>query len=138
MSFPNKATRAKGILELIHIHVFGNVTVPSLGGFRYYLSFINNFSRMTWIYFLKKKSKVFERLLEFKSLEENQTDRKIKVLRNDNGGVFYRIEFDQFCKQHGIARQNITPYMPQQNKVAERMNRTLMKKARSMISDVAL
>ena len=84
MSFPNKATRAKGILELIHIHVFGPMTVPSLGGSKYYLSFINNFSRMTWIYFLKKKSDVFERLLEFKSLAENQTDGKIKVLKNDN------------------------------------------------------
>ena len=61
----------------------------------------------------EEELKVYERFLEFKSLVENQTDRKIKVLRNDNGGELCGKEFDQFCKQHGIARQNTTPYMPQ-------------------------
>lgn len=79
-----------------------------------------------------------ERFLEFKSLVENQTDRKIKVLRTDNGGVFCGKEFNKFYKQHGISRQNTTPYSPQQNGVVERMNRTLMEKARSMLSDAGL
>ena len=68
--------------------------VPSLGGYRYYVSFIEDYSKMTWIYFLKKKTKVFKRFLEFKSLVENQTDRKIKVLRTDNGGELCGKEFD--------------------------------------------
>ena len=72
--------------------------VPSLGGSRYYVSFINDFSRMTWIYFLKKKLEVFKRFSEFKALVENQTDRKIKVLRTNNGGEFCGNEFDQFCR----------------------------------------
>ena len=50
------------------------------------MSFIDDFFRMTWIYFLKKKVEVFENFLEFKDLVENQTDRKIKVLRTNNGG----------------------------------------------------
>ena len=87
---------------------------------------------------MKNKSEVFKRFLEFKSLGENQTNRKIKVLRIDNGGKFCGKEFNQFCEQHGIARQNTTPYMPQQNCVIERMNRTLMEKARSMLSDAGL
>ena len=53
------------------------------------MSFINYFSGIAWIYFLKKKSDVFEKFLEFKALVENQSDRKIKVLRTDNGGEFY-------------------------------------------------
>ena len=68
---------------------------------------------------MKKKSKVFKRFLEFKSLVENQTNKKIKVLRTDNGGELCGKEFNQFCKQHSIARQNTTSRMPQQNGVAK-------------------
>ena len=84
MSFLSKSTRAKELLELVHSDVFGPVSVPSLGGSRYCVPFIDDFSRMTWIYFLKKKFKLFERFLEFKPLVENQTNMKIKVLRTNN------------------------------------------------------
>jgi hypothetical protein len=57
--FPSGLTRAKGILELVHSDVFGLVSVPSLGGSLYYVSFIDYFSRKTWIYLLRKKEKVF-------------------------------------------------------------------------------
>ena len=73
--------------------MFGPVLVPSLGGSRYYVFFIDDFFRMTWIYFLKK-SEVFKRFLEFKALVENQTDKKIEVLRTDNGGELCGREFD--------------------------------------------
>jgi hypothetical protein len=53
--FPSKATREKGILELIHSNMFGIVPTPSLGGSLYYVSFIDDFSRKTWLYFLRKK-----------------------------------------------------------------------------------
>jgi hypothetical protein len=68
--------------------VFGLVLVPPLGVSLYYVSFIDDFSRKTWIYFLRKKLEVFEKFKEFKSLVENQTNKKIKVLRTDNGGEF--------------------------------------------------
>ena len=64
-------TRENGILEMVHSDVFGLVTMPSLGGYMYYVSFIDYFSRKTWIYFLRKKSEVFERFKEFKYLVEN-------------------------------------------------------------------
>jgi hypothetical protein len=60
----------------------------------YYVSFIDDFLRNTWIYFLRKKSKVFDRFKEFKALVENQTEKRIKVLREDNGGEFYGNEFE--------------------------------------------
>ena len=69
---------------------------------------------------------------------ENQTKKKIKALRTDNGGEFCKKEFEEFYKKCGIARQKTTPYTPQQNGVAERMNRTLMEKARSMLSGTGL
>jgi hypothetical protein len=73
VQFPFGATRENGILELVHSDVFVLVTVPSLGGSMYYVSFIDDFSRNTWIYFLRNKSEVFERFKEFKALVENQT-----------------------------------------------------------------
>jgi transposase InsO family protein len=130
--------REKGILKLVHSDVCGPLSVPSLGGFIYYVSFIDDFSRKTWIYFLRKKVEVFEKFKEFKSLVENQTDKKIKVLRTDNGGEFCGKEFDWFYKKCGIACQNTTPYTPQQNRFVERMNRTLIDKERSMLSFVGL
>jgi len=96
--FPSGATRRTGVLELAHSDVFGSVTVRSLGGSMYYVSFIDHFSKKTWIYFLRKKSEVFEKFKGFKSLVENQTYKKIKVLRTDNGGEFCEKDFEQFCK----------------------------------------
>jgi hypothetical protein len=92
--FTSGATRANEIIELVHSDVFGPVTMPSLSGSLYYVSFIDCFSRKTCIHFSRKKSWVFERFKEFKSLVENQTEKRIKMLRIDNGGEFYRKEFD--------------------------------------------
>ena len=69
---------------------------------------------------------------------ENQTEKKIKVLRTDNGGEFCSRKFEEFCKKCGIAWQKTTPYTPQQNGVAERMNKMLMERARSMLSGARL
>jgi hypothetical protein len=66
--FPSSATREERILQLVHSDVFGPMSVPSLGKSVYYVSFIDEFSRKTWIYFLRKKSKVFDRFKEFKAL----------------------------------------------------------------------
>ena len=80
VSFPSGAKRANKILELVQIDVFGSMSVPSLGKYVYYVSFIDEFPRNTWIYFLRKKSEVFDRFKEFKALVENQAEKKIKVL----------------------------------------------------------
>jgi hypothetical protein len=74
--------------------VFGHVSVPSLGKYLYYVSFIDDFSRNTWIYFLRKKFEVFDKFKEFKALVENQTEKIIKVIRRDNGGEFCENEFE--------------------------------------------
>ena len=136
--FPSGATRENGMPELVHGDVFSLVLVSSLGGSMYYVSFIDDFSRKTWIYFLRKKSKVFERFKKCKSLVENQTEKRIKVLRNDNGGELCGMKFDQFCKNCGIEHKNTTPYTPQQNGVVERMKNALMAKVRIMLSGVEI
>jgi hypothetical protein len=84
--FLSGAIRAEGILKLVHNDVFGPMLVPSLGKYVYYVSFIDDFLRNTWIYFLGKKSKVSEKFKQFKDLVENQVEKRIKVLSTDNGG----------------------------------------------------
>jgi transposase InsO family protein len=130
--------REKGILQLVHNDVFGPVLVPSLGKSVYYVTFIYYFSRNTWIYFLGKKSKVFDRFKEFKALVENETEKIIKVSMTNNVGQFYGNEFEELCNKCGISWQNTTPYTPQHNGVAERMKRMLMEKERCILSDVGL
>jgi transposase InsO family protein len=113
LSFPSSDSRSTGVLDLIHTDVCGPMSRVSLGGCEYYVTFIDDHSRKTWIYFLKTKSEVFKRFQEFKALVENQTGRKIKVLRSDNGGEYTSTEFADFCTQQGIRRQLTVPYNPQ-------------------------
>ena len=87
---------------------------------------------------LKRKSDVFSVFKQFRALVENSTGRTIKILRTDNGGEFTSKEFDNYCKDAGIERHKATVYTPQQNGVAERMNMTLLERARSMLSNANL
>ena len=101
--------RAEGILQLVHSDVFRPVSVPSLGKYVYYVSFLDEFSRNTWICFLRNKYEVFDMFKEFKALFENQTKKRIKVLMIDNGREFCGNEFEKFCKKCSIERQKNTP-----------------------------
>jgi hypothetical protein len=87
-SFPNSDTRLAGILDLVHTDVCGSMTRKSLSGCECYLTFIDDYSRKTWIYFSKAKSEVFKRFQEFKPLVENQSGKRIKVLWSDNRGEY--------------------------------------------------
>jgi hypothetical protein len=84
---------------------------------------------------LKTKDEVFSKFKEFKALIENLSERKIKILRSDNGGEYTSKEFVNFCKDVGIKRELTTPYNPQQNGVAERKNRTILEAVKTMIHD---
>jgi transposase InsO family protein len=136
--FSSISTITKNILEFVHNDVFGLIPITSLGKYVYYGSFINDFSRNTWIYFLRKKSKVLGKFQEFKALMENYTETKIKVLMTYNGGEFHMNELEEFFKKCSITMHKTTPYTPQQNGVVERVNKILMEKSRSMLSGVEL
>jgi transposase InsO family protein len=86
--------------------------VASLNGYLYYVLFIDDHCRKTWIYFLKNKDGVLAKFQEFKSQVENLTGRKIKVLRSDNGGEYTSKEFINFCIEAGIKRELTVPYNP--------------------------
>ncbi|KAI3721795.1 hypothetical protein L2E82_32813 [Cichorium intybus] len=133
-SFPvEKAKRADDILEIVHADLWGPMRTESLAGSKYFLLFTDDFSRMSWVYFLKYKSESFEYFRKFKALVEKQSGKALKVLRTDRGGEFTSKEFDAFCDEQGIKRQLTAPYTPEQNGVAERKNRTVGEMARSML-----
>ncbi|WVZ16676.1 hypothetical protein V8G54_009658 [Vigna mungo] len=119
-------------LELVHSYVWGPTTVSSIGGKRYFVTFIDDHSRKVWTYFLKNKSEVFEAFKIWKAMVENETGLKIKKLRSDNGGEYEDIRFKKFCYEHGIRMERTVPGTPQHNGVAERMNITLTERARSL------
>jgi len=102
------------------------------------LTIIDDYTMKVWPYFLKHKSEAFLAFKEWKVMVEKQTKKKVKKLRTDNGIEFCSEEFNSYCKSEGIVRHYTVPYTPQQNGVAERMNRTIISKARCMLSNAGL
>ena len=90
------------------------------------ITFIDDYSRKTWCYFLHKKSKAFAAFKSYKALVEKEVGSPIKVLRTDRGGEYNLHEFAIFCENHGIKRQLTAAHTPQQNGVCEGKNRTIM------------
>lgn len=131
--FKNTGTRASELLQLIHSDLCGPMETSSIGGARYYVTFIDDYSRKVSVYFMKSKSETLEKFKEFKNLVENETNKKIKTLRKDNGKEYVNNDFKLFLCKSGIQHQTSNPYTPQQNGMAERMNRTLVERARCLI-----
>jgi len=136
--FPERGKRTSAPLEIVHADVCGPMRTPSHGGARYFLTFTDDFSRWTEVYFLKYKSEVSSKFLEYKHYAETQTGRKIKALQSDNGGEFRNSTMDGILKEFGIRHRLSTPHTSQQNGVAERKNRTLVESARCMLNELAL
>ena len=90
------------------------------------------------VIFLRAKDEAFLKFLTWKSLVENQTAKRIKRLRTDNGLEFCNAEFNQYCAENGIVRQLTCAGTPQQNGLAERMNRTIINKVRCMLLESGL
>ena len=133
VKFGTAIHNTEGILDYIHTDVWGPTKTASLGGKHYFVTFVDDFSRRVWVYTLKSKDEVFETFLVWKKMVENQTGRKIKVLRSDNGTEYRNDQFSIFCKKEGISQHFTIRDTPQQNGVAERMNRTLLEKVRCML-----
>uniref|UniRef100_A0A2N9FH80 Integrase catalytic domain-containing protein n=1 Tax=Fagus sylvatica TaxID=28930 RepID=A0A2N9FH80_FAGSY len=127
--------RASQRLQLVHADICGPIKPVSNSKKRYFISFIDDYSRKVWIYFLAEKSEAFIIFKNYKNLVEKETGAFIRCLRTDRGGEFTSHEFKVFCKANGISRQLTAAYTPQQNGVAERKNRTIMNMVRSMLSE---
>ncbi|KAI3677759.1 hypothetical protein L6452_37027 [Arctium lappa] len=125
-------------LLLLHMDLFGPTNVMSIGKKSYCLVIVDDYSRFTWVYFLRTKDETSGLIKSFILRIENQTNQKVKVIRSDNGTEFKNLDLNTFCEEKGIERQYRAPRTPQQNGVAERRNRTLIEYARSLLADSKL
>ena len=125
-------TRTTEPLALVHSDLCGPLSIPSLSGTRYVLTMTDDFSRFTWLYFLKKKDETLSKFKQFRAMIELQSNFKIKAIRSDKGEEYTTKAFQAYCDEFGILRQYTQSHTPHQNGVAERKNRTLLEKARCM------
>ncbi|WKA08973.1 hypothetical protein VitviT2T_026653 [Vitis vinifera] len=139
------ATRSSTILEIIHTDIC-SLDMDSHGK-KYFISFIDDFSRYMYLYILHNKNEALDAFKVFKAKVEKQYGKQIKIVRSDRGGEYYGryLEdgqsprpFAKFLQEHGIVAQYTMPGSPDQNGVAERRNRTLLDMVRSMLSSSKL
>ncbi|KAH9686485.1 Integrase catalytic domain-containing protein [Citrus sinensis] len=133
MKFERELHKSKVVLDYTHSDLWGPAQVPSLNGGRYFVTFIDDFSRKVWLYVLKTKDQAFAKFKIWRAIVENQFKMKLKALRTDNVLEFCNKEFDKYCQKHGITRHKTVRFTPQQNGLAKRMNRTLIDKTRCLL-----
>jgi histone deacetylase 1/2 len=122
-------------LELVHSDVWGPA-VESVGRKHYYVSFVDDFSRFTWIYFLKYKSEVFQKFHEFQKMVERQFDRKILAMQTDWGGEYKKL--NNFFSQVGNIHHVSCPHAHQQNGVIERKHRHIVEVGLSLLAHASM
>jgi hypothetical protein len=137
LPFPSVEKNYK-LLELVHSDVCTMDNVLSRGGNRYFITFIDDYSKFCYVYLLKHKSEAFSKFLLYLAEVQNRFKTKIVHLRTDRGGEYLGGEFDKFCEDNGIIHQTSAPRTPEQNGVAERKNRTLVEMMNAMLLNTGL
>jgi hypothetical protein len=122
-------------LELLHMDLFGPVAYLSIGGSKYGLVIVDDFSRFTWVFFLQDKTETQGTLKRFLRRAQNEFELKVKNIRSDNGSEFKNLQVEEYLEEEGIKHEFSAPYTPQQNGVVERKNRTLIDMARTMLGE---
>jgi len=122
----------------MHSYVWGASPTVSFGGSSYFVAFIDDYSRNVWVYILKRNIDVFYVFKQFRALVEKRIGRSIKCLRTNNEDEFTYLEFENDCKEVGNKRNKTIFYTPRKNGMAEHMNKTLLERERSMISNTKL
>ena len=125
-------------MEYVHSDLWGPARTPTHAGGRYFITFIDDYSRKVWVSILKSKDEAFDKFKTWYHLVENETGRKLRYLRTDNGLEYLSSKFNKFCEEKRIGRHRTVGHTPQQNGLAERMNRTLLERVRCMILNAGL
>ncbi|KAJ9542306.1 hypothetical protein OSB04_028812 [Centaurea solstitialis] len=125
-------------LQLLHMDLFGPVNVQSIAGKKYTLVIVDEYSRYTWVFFLRSKSDAPEEIILFARKMERLNNLTVRSIRSDHGTEFKNSTLETFFDQKGISQNFSSVRTPQQNGVAERRNRTLIEAARSMLSEANL
>jgi hypothetical protein len=122
-------------LELLHMDLFEPVANLSIGGSKYGLVIVDDFSRFTWVFFLQDKSETQGTLKRFLRRAQNEFELKVKKIRSDNGSKFKNLQVEEYLEEEGIKNEFFAPYTPQQNGVVERKNMMLIDMARTMLGE---
>jgi len=130
--------RAKNHLGVIHSDVCGPFDVSSLGGNKYFLTFVDEFTRKIWLYLLKKKKEVFSLFVKWCTCVERQFEWKLNILRIDGRLEFNSKHFHEYCVAKGIEYEIRAPYTPQHDGLAKRRNKTLLDMTRCMLKEKGL
>lgn len=112
VSFRTKEHNSSRALEIVHTDQCGPTRTRALAGERYFMLFIDDYSRMTRVTFLQDKSQEFERFKIFQKMVAKESGYRLKCLRSDRGREFTSNEFEDYCEKHGIRRQYSTPRTP--------------------------
>jgi transposase InsO family protein len=115
--------------------LFGPVAYISIGGNKYGLVIVDDYSCFTWVLFLHDKSVVQDTFKKFAKRAQNEFETKIKKVRSDNVTKFKNTNIEEFLEEEGIGHEFSVPYTPQQNGIVERKNRTLIEAARTMLDE---
>lgn len=135
LKFDHNRTRANRIAEIIHTDVNGPIKQVGFNGERYFVSFIDDFSRIAVVYCIKSKNEVFDCFEKYVNRIENQSDSKIKEIRCDRGTEYLNRKFYSFAKNKGIWLRPSPAYTHELNGMAERYNRTIMDRARCLLNE---
>jgi transposase InsO family protein len=120
---------------MLHMDLFGPVAYISIGGNKYGLVIVDDYSCFTWVFFLQYKGETQEVLKKFFRRSQNEFDAKVKKIRSDNATEFKNTQVEDFLHKEGIQHEFLAPYTPQQNGVAKRKNRTLIEMTRTMLDE---
>ncbi len=137
-SFSQILSRACKPLEIIHSDVWGPAPITSNGGTRFYVIFVDEFTRLTWFYPINNKAQVLSCFVSFTNIMQNLLNHKIKILHTDCGGEYASNDFHSFCITHGITHQYTCPQTSQQNNMAKRKHRHIVDIALTLISQSSL
>jgi transposase InsO family protein len=134
MSHPRLEHQATSkVLELLHMDLIGPMQVESIGGKMYVLVVVDDFSRFTWVNFIREKSDTFDVFKELCTQLQREKGCGIVRIRSDHGTEFENSRFDEYCTEEGIKHEFSSPITPQQNGVVKRKNRTLQESARVLL-----
>ncbi|KAK1652787.1 hypothetical protein QYE76_070592 [Lolium multiflorum] len=122
-------------LELLHLDLFGPSHYDTLGGSKYGLVIVDDYSRYSWVFLLKTKDETHREFITFAKKAQRMYESEIKAIRTDNGTEFKNYTMQEFVDDEGIKHEFSAPYTPQQNGVVERKNRTIIEMARTMLSE---
>ena len=114
LSFPNSQFTTSSPFELAHSNLWGPAPVNSINEFKYYILFVDHYTRFTWLYLLRSKLDAFTKFVHFNAMVENQFSSKIKIFRSDGGGEYTFNDFKNYLSHHGITHHLSYPHTPQQ------------------------